>query len=444
MIHIREAEQFLLSVSNLPRKEYMKDPKKCDIYLKRMRFFLDILGNPEDRIPHYIHVGGTSGKGSVVNNLHGILAAAGLRVGSTISPHPSDIYERWRVGNTTMTQKEFVEIVEEIKPALDEYARAAPYGVPSFFELTSAIAFLYFAKKGVEWAVIEVGCGGRYDSANILKKKDVAIITNIGLDHTEILGDTKEKIAWEKAGIIKPGCTAFTMEASKKIRAVIEKECKQYGVPLRRPDSTHHILESQLSGTRFRYKKTEYAIPAIGEHQIKNAILCIEVAKSIGISKKAIVSGLKKTKQPLRMEPVSDRPLTILDGAHNRDKIKTTVAATQNIMKNRAAGELHLVVGFSANKDIHGMLKALAKLSPASVACTRNTINPFRKVADPADLANTMKKLLPHSNIQIFLDPKDAFIWSKKQTKKKDILLATGSLFLSGELKKYLPRLSQT
>ncbi|MBI4992702.1 MAG: hypothetical protein HZC26_01005 [Candidatus Magasanikbacteria bacterium] len=189
----------------------------------------------------------------------------------------------------------------------------------------------------------------------------------------------------------------------------------------------------------------------MGTHQIKNAILCIEVAKHLEISQLAIQNGISRVHQPLRMEIVSKNPLIILDGAHNPDKMRTTVETVQKCIStqvNKYQGNkklthlhtyklinLHLVVGFSADKNISRMIKQLTTLKPKTIAVTRNTTNPFRKVADPQSVSNQFQKLLPNSKIKIFLNPSDALAWSKSKTKTGDILLVTGSIFVSGELR---------
>jgi len=444
-----QAEQFLLSLSNFPRREYMKDPKKCDIYLKRVQAFLDILGNPEKKVPHYIHVAGTSGKGSVTNFLHSILHADGRIVGSTTSPHATMITERWRVGTKHMSKKDFVEIVTELKPALDTYMKKSTYDVPSFYEFTTIIAFMYFARKKMEWAIIEVGCGGRFDSANILKKKDIAVITNIGLDHQELLGDTKEKIAWEKAGIITKGCRAvFTAEKDKKLRRIFRAEATKNGVHELTTSNTS-ISEPERAGVTYSFfsapqsHSIDFTLQAAGKHQIDNAFLCVEIARHLGIDNKTIARGLKKTKQPLRMETIAHDPLTILDGAHNPDKMKSSVDTLKDIVprdpKNRPR-QFHLVVGFSANKDIAGMFKELKRLNIKTVACTRNTINHFRKAADPRDIAALCKKYLPGAVVRVFVDPMESVSWIKKRARTRDIIFITGSLYLSGQLRPLLKK----
>ncbi|MFA4830578.1 MAG: Mur ligase family protein [Patescibacteria group bacterium] len=435
---------YLLSLQNLPRKEYMNHPRHCGIYLKRLQFFLNILGNPEKKIPRYIHVAGTSGKGSVTAFLHSILQAAGKKVGSTQSPHQTAITERWKIGNQYMNKKEFIDLVEFIKPKLDEYIRTTPYDMLSFFEIIEAIGFIYFARHKVQWLVLETGCGGRFDSSNVIPRKDIAVITTIGLDHVGIIGDNKSEIAYEKAGIIKHGCKVFTMEGDEKIVGIIEKECEKNKAKLNHVShTTYHVSNFNLNNTQFIYQNETFCLSTIGEHQVKNAILCIEIARALGIPENAIKTGLAKTKQPLRMEIVSKNPLIILDGAHNPDKMGTTVATLQHFstsahkpINQSTIKPINLIVGFSSDKNYLQMIKQLSTLKPKSIACTRNTVNPFRKVADPQDIARRFKKFLPKSKIQIFLDPRAALNWSKKQYKKNSgLILATGSIFLSGELR---------
>ena len=446
----------------------MTDPRHCGWYLLRLQFFLNLIGNPERKIPHYIHVTGTSGKGSVTAFLHSILQASGKNVGSTYSPHPTTITERWKVGNHYMTKKEFAEIVAYLKPKLDEYVAKTPYDMLSFFEVTEAIGLLFFIRKKVRWAVMEVACGGRTDSSNIIPWKDAAIITNIGVDHIGVLGNNKAEIAYEKAGIIKRNCAVFTGEKNKQMLKIIQKECKKNKTKLYLlspitylRDKRYEIRDS--SSTKFNYQNKNYSLPCLGRHQIKNAILCIEVAQHLGISNQAIKKGLSRVQQPLRMEIVSKKPLIILDGAHNPDKMRTTVETIGEVCKfaslqvdkylnNNALAHLHtcapvhLIVGFSADKNISKMIKQLASLKPKTIAVTRNTTNPFRKVADPQSISRQFKKLLPNSKIQIFLDPETALAWSKKYlhgeapkaktgTKTGDVLLVTGSIFISGELR---------
>jgi len=445
-----EAQQFLMSLNNVPRREYMKDTEQCEWYLKRLKFFLKILDNPQKKISHYIHVTGTSGKGSVCSFLHSILRASGQKTGSIESPHPTYMVERWKVGGRTMTDNEFIRLTEKIKTALDAYMRNTPYDMVSYSEIMTAMGFLYLAEKKVDWAVVEAGCGGRYDATNVMPYKDIAIITNIGLDHTAILGDTKEKIANEKAGIIKRGAMVFTMEKNKRIVKIFEKEARRAAAKIfKNKDLRLKIIENGSGGTKFIYGDEVFKIKAMGAHQMRNAILCVEVAWHLGISEKAVEKGLAEAEQPLRMEIARRNPLVILDGAHNPDKIKTTVDCVKlllnnEIMPRRASGfdsggkqwnNIHLVISFSHDKNATKMIKQLSSLNPKSIACTRNTINPFRPVADPGVLLKLCRRAMPKAATEAFLEPMDAFEWSKKQAKKDELILVTGSIFLSGELR---------
>lgn len=451
--------KFLSSWSKLGRKEYLKDPQKCGAYLERLQFFLDLIGNPEKIIPHYIHVTGTSGKGSVCLMLDSILGADKRRVGIMTSPEIGPIQTRWQINGKTMTQAELTKIMTELKPKLAEYLKTSPYDPISHFELMTAIGLYWFAKKKVSWCILEVGMGGRYDSTNVIPHKDIAVITNIGLDHTDILGKTKAKIAYEKAGIIKCGNPVFTAERDKKILKVIQRECKKQKASLKIADFRFQILEytkspilqSKICNLQlFKYQNHTYNLNTLGEHQIVNATLAIEIAKSLKISYSTTKHGLATVKLPLRMEIISQKPLIILDGAHNPDKMKTTVDAlnhpitkSQHHNNNSIAQwhNVHLLIAFSADKDITTMCRQLSILKPKSITITKFTSS-FKKCAEPKDVEQILKKYLPklvlsdsRREIKTFNNSLTAFNWSKKHLKKNDLLLVTGSLYLSGEIR---------
>ncbi len=428
-------EQFLLSLNNIPRQEYMRDPKHCDVYLKRLQVFLDILGNPEKQIPHYIHVTGTSGKGSVCEYISCGLRAAGHRVGTITSPHPSDVIERFCINGTLMSKHEQKQMEQTIKTALDQYARTSPYDMLSYFEIITAVGLLHFANKKVSHAVVEVGCGGRFDSTNIIPHKNIAIITNIGLDHVGIIGNNTTEIAYEKSGIIKSGCTVLTGEKNKTLRAIMQREADSVGAPLHYIQPRFAIKKQTAFATTFVYKKETYTIPSASPQQIENAILSIETLTHIGVTPKYIKAGLQKTSLPLRMEVVSKSPLIILDGAHNQDKIISTVESTKIILAKTKKQRVHIVFGLSQDKRLDQILAQISTLPVVSVSCTRNTVNSLRPVHSPRDIANYIRKKRPDIAVESFLDPHDAFQWSRQRVKKHDILLVTGSIFLSGELR---------
>lgn len=436
-------EQFLISLNNLPHRDFMKDRRRLPEYLARMQFFLHLLGNPEKKIPHAIHVTGTSGKGSVSSFLASILKTAGQKTGLMLSPHPEYMRERWQINGRPMSERELYSIMRTVKPALDAYIRTSPHDRLSHFDVLTAIGFLYFAEQKADWMVIEVGCGGRFDSTNVLPKKNAAVITNVGLDHTELLGNTKEKIAYEKAGIISPDSRVYTMEKIPRVLAVIEKECRKQSATLTSAEEKSSDITQTADRTSFSYRTHRYHLRTIGRHQVANAILAIRIASDLGIPDRAIEQGLARAHQPLRMEIVSKNPCIILDGAHNADKMRTTVRTINEWQKREGNIRIHLILGFSGNKQWKAMIRQLSTLKPAAIACTRNSVDPFRKVANPREFAEYAQTLLPKTNIAIFLDPRDALQWSRKRQKKNDILLATGSIFLSGELRSILTKMNK-
>lgn len=450
-----QAQKFILYWAKLGRKEYLKDPKKCGVYLQRLQYFLNLIDNPEKQIPHYIHVTGTSGKGSVCLILDSILRADKRRVGTMTSPEIGPTQTRWQINGQKMTDKELAEIITKLKPKLDLYLKTSPYDPISHFELMTAIGLYWFAQKKVKWCILEVGLGGRYDSTNIIPHKDIAVITNIGLDHTEILGKTKEKIAYEKAGIIKPGCKVFTNEQNKKLLKIFEKEIAKYKtntkqilkLSCQKNLQTYKLTNLQ---TIFKYQNHTYNLNTLGEHQVGNAILAIEITKSLKIPYSIIKRGLEKIKLPLRMEIISKNPLIILDGAHNPDKMKTTVETVRKLISMQVSKYkekshlhtytlIHLLTGFSADKDLKTMCQQLKTLNPKTIAITKFT-SPFKKSAKPKDIEKLAKKYFKNTKIKIFSNPQTAYTTTKNKLKKNDLLLITGSLYLSGEIRAKLTK----
>jgi dihydrofolate synthase / folylpolyglutamate synthase len=443
----QEAYEYFDSLHNLPRQYNGKGNwQNSPTILRSVRLMLKMAGNPELKIPHYIHVTGTSGKGSVSMMLSEILKAQGFKVGLITSPHPTKITERWQINSQSMPDKDFTEMVADLKPVWDEYIHSANYTFPSMVSLNTIIALYYFAKHKVDFAILEVACGGKNDGTNVIPHKDVAIITNIGLDHISILGNTKEMIAENKSGIITKGCNVITAERDPKIIKLLEIAAKKKralsfeGVETDRyGDHKDKNIKQDWSGTDFKIDGISYHLNNLGYHQIANAKVAIVAAKKLGINDKTIQAGLAATEFPIRFEVVSSKPYVILDGAHNADKVKATVLGVKNLQKKYK--DLHLLIGFSDNKDHATFLKELLTLKPKSLACTRFTKNIFRKTADPKKLMNTALKINPRLKVSAFLDPEAALAWSQKQAGNDDLTLVTGSMFLSGELRPHFKKI---
>lgn len=224
-----QAEKFLFSQIPYWRTRKTANPRQNPAYFRNMRSLLKLLGSPEKYIPHYIHITGTSGKGSVASYLESIIKNSGQKVGLLTSPHPTYLTERWQISGQPIPKKNFAKIIQEIKPRLNKFLQKNPNQALSFFQLTTIIGLKYFADQKVSWAIIEAGIGGKGDSTNIIPKKDAAIITNIELDHVGVIGQNKKEIAQNKAGIITKNCLVFTAEKDKKIVQILKREVKQAG-----------------------------------------------------------------------------------------------------------------------------------------------------------------------------------------------------------------------
>jgi len=434
MIH-KQAINFVNNLQNYKRKEYLKNYQDCQIYLDRLNFFLQLIGNPQNKIKHFIHIAGTSGKGSVAIMIHSILCQTKNKVGLVTSPSIGNLQNRFQINQTEISEKEFTEIIKIFKTALKEYEKTSPYDMVSYWELLTALGFYYFAKNNADWVVIETGCGGRYDSTNVIPKKDLCLITNIGLDHTQILGKTKEKIAYEKAGIIKNAKFFLTTETNKKVLKIFQKEAEKNKVKNTIIKDQYKILNENLTNLEFQYKKNNYTLPTIGEHQIKNAILAIEAGQKLKIKNKDIQKGLSKIILPLRMELVKKEPLIILDGAHNPDKVKTTIQTIKKLNKNFS--KKILVLGISEDKDIKSIIKLLNKINWSEIILTQTSLKNVKKPMKPSEIKEIMlTENIPNNKITIYKNPSLIYKYLKPKIGKDDLILVTGSMYLSGELKK--------
>jgi dihydrofolate synthase/folylpolyglutamate synthase len=401
-----DAISFLEGLSNIPLKgDYLIDTQNPDLYLKRMRYFLNLLGNPDKKLK-FIHITGTAGKGSVTNMLHEVLLASGKNVGSFTSPFVTTSIEKIKVKDKYISPDELADIVDYLKPFIDLAYLKGPYGRPSYFEIFLVIALVYFKKKKCGVVVMEVGLGGRYDATNIIQKPLVTAITNIDYDHTEVLGKTLKKIACDKAGIIKKGSVFFTGERRPQLIKLFSKICEAKKVPL-----------NQVKSER-DYKKS-------------NEALVTEIAKYLKVDEKFINSGIKNSRLPCRFEIMQHNPLIVLDGAHNRVKVMSAITNLQRIKY----GRLIVILAMADNKDHDSMLNEIIPLANHLVI-TRFQIKD-RKCAHPKEILLKSKKYLKaNTPTEVFLDCNLALNRAIKIAKKDDVVIAIGSFFLSGELRK--------
>ena len=279
------------------------------------------LGNPQDSL-RYIHIVGTNGKGSTAEFCTSALAAAGFTVGRFTSPYVSSICERIAVAYPDGLYEISAEDFSRLLYTAADAAAKFPELEFSQFEIMNAAAFLYYAEKRVDYVVLEAGIGGTLDSTNIIRQPECAVITSIGLDHTKILGDTVEKIARSKCGVIKGGNAVAGEDIPASAMEVLRERCAEVGARLIVPDSAELSVHSTgLEGSSFAYRGQEYRLRMGGEYQIRNAMTAIEVLLGMGISPAAISMGLSRAQVPARMELFRSnspgRPSVLLDGGHN-------------------------------------------------------------------------------------------------------------------------------
>lgn len=389
------------------------------------------LGNPQHTFKS-VHIAGTNGKGSTSHMLAAVLQTAGYKTGLYTSPHLKDFRERFRINGELIDKDYVVGFVERIKPMIDEVE-------PSFFEITVAMAFDYFARQQVDIAVIEVGLGGRLDSTNVITP-EVSVITNIGWDHMNILGNTLELIAFEKAGIIKPGIPVVVGEATPSIKAVFEQTAAEKNAPViyanekRYPADwqyQHHELVIQVASKTSDDRQT-YKLDLPGYYQTKNCITVLEVIHQLQqagwtIPEATIEKGLHQTKKITglhgRWEIVHQHPVVVLDVGHNEDGFRQ-IAAQLELTEYH---HLHIVMGMVKDKEIDKALALLPK--EANYYFTRAQIPRALPEDQLMEKANSFG-LTGHS----FPDVNTALREALHKADKNDLILVCGSVFVVGEV----------
>ena len=321
---------------------------------------LSLLGNPQDKL-RFIHVAGTNGKGSFCSMMSSVLQKQGYKVGLYTSPYIVVFNDRIRVNGLPIAEDDINDLFERVRQKADTMKTP-----PSSFDFITAAAFLWFYETKCDIVVLEVGLGGRYDSTNVIKNCLLSVITGIAFDHTEILGDTIEKIAWEKAGIIKESCPALYGGNDEKALAVIEKECeeKHSELTVKNPDLLK-ILSTTLDGTEFEFDGKEYFIRLLGLYQPANAatvLAAIDVLRKHGfeISETAVKDGLSSAVWQARFEKIADEPVVLYDGGHNPQGVRAAVESVRAYFGDK---KINLLVGILADKAHGEMAEELAKIA---------------------------------------------------------------------------------
>ncbi|MGA9225670.1 MAG: folylpolyglutamate synthase/dihydrofolate synthase family protein [Mesobacillus sp.] len=410
--------------------------------LTRMEWMLERLEHPERRIKT-IHVGGTNGKGSTVTFLRSILESAGYLVGTFTSPYFEQFNERISINGQPISDEDLVELVNVIKPLADELDRTE-LGGPTEFEVITIMSIYYFAKiSPVDVVIYEVGLGGRFDSTNVIHPL-LSIITSIGLDHTAILGDTYEKIAFEKAGIIKNGVSVITGVKQPEALEVIRQKADIGKSPIYQLGEQFftNSKTSMKNGEQFTFNSmfTQYEkldISMIGSHQVDNASLAVMASQILAnyysfiIEESHLREGLKKAYWPGRLEVLSEKPYVLIDGAHNEEGI---TALASEVNSRYADKKISILFAALTDKKLDRMI---AILEDTADSLTFTTFD-FPRAAKAEELIEAGKAA---DNMTIANDYKIYLEQKIKELKENEILLVTGSLYFLSEVKPLLTQL---
>ncbi|MGG2468357.1 bifunctional folylpolyglutamate synthase/dihydrofolate synthase [Paraclostridium bifermentans] len=404
--------------------------------LDNIKKLLELLGDPQNNLK-IIHVAGTNGKGSTCSFISSILKESGYKVGLYTSPFLETFTERIRVNGENISEEEVGKIVSLIKEKI-EIMVSEGYSYPTEFEIVTAMAFYYYNQEKVDFVALEVGLGGRYDATNVIDKPVVSAITSISLDHTGILGDTLGKIAFEKGGIIKEDCPTIVYpqqeEASEVIKNICAEkkskyiECDFKNIEIKSSNINSQIYNCNINGKELR----DLEIKLIGDHQIKNSIVALNVIeylndiKITNISEENIRKGLLETKWPGRIEKISENPMFIIDGAHNEEGAKSLANSIDKYFENK---NKILVIGMLEDKDIESVLDLL--IPKFNKVITTTPDNP--RAID----ANKLKEKIERYNIEVTCEPniKEAVDYALKISNKDDVIISAGSLYMIGNVR---------
>ena len=424
----------ILSLADFERPK--NDPTHSEYHLHRIRQMLVRVGNPHLAMPT-IHVAGSKGKGSTSALIASLLSAQGYKAGLYTSPHLHSFTERMRIGSNVVSKQTFADLTEELWPVVQWVKDNGGYGEPTTFELLTCMAFVYFKQAQVDFQVVEVGMGGRLDTTNIVRP-EVCVLTSISLDHTEILGDTLELIAAEKAGIIKSGAHVVVAPQPSEAMEVFERVCQEKACPLSSVgrSMSWHRLSHSYCGQRFEVhylgKRREFWIPLLGDYQLENActaLAAIDALKARGhsMSSDRLEEGFEGVEWAGRMEVLEHKGRTfVVDGAHNPYSIYRLMEAVKSYF---AFERVILLFGALDRHDVAGMTRELASVSPLVI--------PVKSRHPRSMSAEAIARQVAEEGLEMagqFDVIRDATKCAMEMWKEGDLILGTGSLFVAAEV----------
>ena len=409
--------------------------------LERTFRLLELLGNPQDNLK-LIHVAGTNGKGSTTAMITKMLNGLGYKVGMYTSPFLEEFEERIQINGENIPKDVLAELVTYIKPYIDK-VKEEGYGHPTEFEMITVLMLLYFEREKIDFGVVEVGLGGRLDSTNVIIPI-VSVITSISFDHTNLLGNNLREIAGEKCGIIKRNIPTIVFPQQEEVMDLVIKKCEKENSKLYIVNFNDAELLDIVKGDKPFQKvkikgEKEYILelPLLGEHQIYNLALAIKVMEVvekqgfIHLNNKAIENSVREVMWKGRLEVLSNNPLIVIDGAHNIQGITTL---KNNIQKYFNYKDVYLILGILADKDVEMMVKEITPLAKKVYAVTPHSIR--------AELAQDLRDeiIKYNENCKAYEDYEEAFNNALKDAKENDLIIASGSLYMIGDMRKLITR----
>ncbi len=410
--------------------------------LKNTQNLLRILGNPEKQF-NSIHIAGTNGKGSTARMLAKLLEASGYKTALFTSPHLVSFTERISINEAEITEEDVVRITGRIRDAIKDIGDLQP----TFFEFITALAFYYFAENSVQWAVVETGMGGRFDATNVLMP-EASVITDIGMDHSEFLGDSLEKIAFEKAGIMKESVPVITTSQKEEAMDVLKRRAEETGSKLyvyQRDFFTENETEDRgpyfdfYSKRPFEFTLKDIGLPIYGRHQIRNAALSLEtllvVSDPVRPEPEVIIKALSDVRFPGRSDirRINQRDV-MFDGAHNQDASMALSRTLRGLIDSGVYESVVLVLGVMADKDIRGIIEPLVEVSDTLIL-TRAS---YERSASVQRLKETLSEIVgANGNLKVNTIQTDtveeALKEAERLTGERDLIVVTGSFYTAGE-----------
>jgi dihydrofolate synthase/folylpolyglutamate synthase len=428
-MNFSQAQSYLLATVN--ESASRREPHRLD----RMRDFLAALGNPQSQYPA-IQIGGTSGKGSTCTMIAAALTAAGKKTGLHTKPHLRSMTERAAIDGVAISEESFASVMDQMMPAIDRIT--AQHSRPSYYETLLALTLLYFAQEDVDVAVVEVGIGGKLDGTNVLVPV-VCGITNVGLDHMDVLGDTVEEIAADKAGIAKAGVPLVTA-AQPPADTIIREQCRIAGAPFVQVQDVVQIEAdaAQSMGQRLTVStpaaRYELELPVLGDFQKMNAATAIVVLEQLPAAirpdKSAVETGLSRVQLTGRMEYFPSHPGLLFDIAHNADKAQHLARALANDFPDR---RFTIVMAVGESKDAREIVRAFADLPASFIFTSFDT--PGRSATKPQRLASIAEGLGVWG--RTIADPVEALSIARRNAGSEDVVVVTGSTFIVSELREW-------